>query len=105
MTTSSIGELARQTGVHIDTVRYYERNGLLSPVTRSASGYRRYGPVEFQRLRFIRRAKTLKYTLDDIRQLLALSNQHNDAKDKRTAQTKLDDIEQRIAELERIRSG
>jgi len=105
MTTSSIGELARQTGVPIDTVRYYERNGLLSPVTRSASGYRRYGPAEFQRLRFIRRAKTLGFSLDDIRQLLALSDQRNVAKVKRAAQTKLDDIEQRIAELERIRSG
>jgi len=105
MTTSSIGELAKETGVPIDTVRYYERNGLLAPAARLASGYRRYGPAEYQRLRFIRRAKALGFSLDDIRQLLALSDQRNVAKVKRAAQTKLDDIEQRIAELERIRSG
>jgi DNA-binding transcriptional MerR regulator len=52
-----IGELAKQGGVGIDTVRYYERNGLLAPRTRLASGYRRYGELELARLRFIRRAQ------------------------------------------------
>src|SRR4051812_38999917 len=105
MTTSSIGELAKRTGVPIDTVRYYERNGLLAPMTRLASGYRRYGPAEYKRLRFIRRAKALGFSLEDIRGLLSLSEQRNVAKVKHAAQTKLDDISQRIAELERIRTG
>ncbi len=105
MTTWSIGQLAKRAGVAIDTVRYYERDGLLNPAGRLASGYRRYGLTEFRRLRFIRRAKALGFTLDDIRGLLALSDEQDVAKVKQTAQTKLDDIAQRIVELERIRSG
>ena len=105
MGTASIGELAERSGVAIDTVRYYERSGLLSPATRSAAGYRRYGPAEFKRLRFIRRAKALGFSLDDIRGLLSLSEERSVAKVRRAAQAKLDDISQRIAELERIRHG
>jgi Zn(II)-responsive transcriptional regulator len=100
-----IGELARQAGVAIDTVRYYERNGLLAPAGRLASGYRRYGANELQRLRFIRRAKGLGFTLDDIRALLALSDERDVAEVKRAAQRKLDDIDHRIAELQRVRAG
>lgn len=101
----SIGELARQAGVRIDTVRYYERDGLLSPAGRLASGYRRYGDTELQRLRFIRRAKALGFTLEDIRSLLTLSAECSVAEVKQTAQAKLVDVEQRIAELERIRAA
>src|SRR5690606_13565318 len=64
-----IGQLAQQAGVAIDTVRYYERSGLLAPAARLASGYRRYGPTELKRLRFIRRAKALGFSLADIREL------------------------------------
>lgn len=71
--TFSIGQLATRAGVNIDTVRYYERDGLLSPAGRLASGYRRYGEAELKRLRFIRRAKVLGFTLEDIRSLLSLS--------------------------------
>jgi len=67
-----IGQLAKQAGVAIDTVRYYERSGLLAPAARLASGYRRYGSAELKRLRFIRRAKTLGFTLEEIRELLTL---------------------------------
>jgi len=105
MTTLSIGQLAKQAGVAIDTVRYYERNALLDPAARLASGYRRYGAVEVMRLRFIRRAKALGFSLDDVRALLALSAERNVAKIKRAAQVKRDDIDQRIAELQRIRAG
>ena len=105
MAAMSIGQLAQHAGVAIDTVRYYERNGLLAPAGRLASGYRRYGTTELQRLRFIRRAKALGFSLDDIRALLTLSDERDVAKVKRAAQRKLGDIEQRIAELERIRVG
>jgi len=105
MSTLSIGQLATRAGVAIDTVRYYERQGLLAPASRLTSGYRRYGSMEFKRLRFIRRAKTLGFTLDDIHGLLALSDEQDVAKVKHAAQTRLTDIEQRIAELERMRSG
>ncbi len=105
MPSLSIGQLAKHAGVRVDTVRYYERDGLLSPAGRLASGYRRYGVTELKRLRFIRRAKALGFSLEDIRSLLTLSEQQSVAEVKRTAQTKLADIEQRINELERIRSG
>lgn len=101
----SIGGLAKQAGVAIDTVRFYERNGLLAPAGRLASGYRRYGAEELKRLRFIRRAKVLGFSLDDIRSLLALSAERDVARVRASAQRKLGDIELRIAELERIRSG
>ena len=105
MSSLSIGQLAQQAGVAIATVRYYERNALLAPAGRLASGYRRYGVTELKRLRFIRRAKALGFTLDDIRALLTLSDERDVAQVKRAAQRKLGDIEQRIAELERIRAG
>lgn len=105
MASLSIGQLARQADVAIDTVRYYERNGLLTPAGRLASGYRRYGATELKRLRFIRRAKALGFSLNDIRVLLTLGDEHDVAEVKRVAQSKRGDIEQRIAELERIRDG
>lgn len=105
MSTMSIGQLAQQAGVAIDTVRYYERNALLSPAGRLASGYRRYGVTELKRLRFIRRAKALGFSLDDVRELLTLSDERDIGKVKHAAKRKLGDIEQRIAELECIRVG
>ncbi len=63
MTHYSIGKLARHAGVAIDTVRYYERCGLLRPAERLFSGYRRYGEFELRQLRFIRRAKRLGFTV------------------------------------------
>ena len=105
MSNLSIGQLAKRGGVGIDTVRYYERDGLLSPAGRLPSGYRRYGEPEIRRLRFIRRAKALGFSLEDIRALLALSAERSVAQVKRRAQEKLADIERRIEELERIRGG
>jgi MerR family copper efflux transcriptional regulator len=105
MPNLGIGQLAKRAGVAIDTVRYYERNDLLSPAGRLASGYRHYGEAELKRLRFIRRAKALGFTLEDIRGLLSLSDERNVAKVKHAAESKLSDIEQRIAELQRIRKG
>jgi MerR family copper efflux transcriptional regulator len=100
-----IGQLAKRGGVGIDTVRYYERNGLLAPSTRLASGYRRYGDLELSRLRFIRRAQALGFTLREIKELLALSAQRDVARVKRSAQTKLADVKARIVALERVRDG
>ena len=105
MESIGIGTLAKRAGVAIDTVRYYERNGLLSPRTRLASGYRRYGELELSRLRFIRRAQTLGFTLKEIQDLLAISAQKDVKRVKRAAQSKLADVEQRIAALERVREG
>lgn len=105
MKSIGIGALAKRAGVGIDTVRYYERTGLLEPSARLASGYRRYSDAEVSRLRFIRKAQTLGFSLKEIRDLLALSSSRDVARVKRSAQTKLADVTQRIAELERIRDG
>jgi len=105
METIGIGQLAKRAGVSIDTVRYYERNGLLAPRGRLASGYRRYSQTELARLRFIRRAQRLGFSLEEIRALLALSAQRDVSKIKRQAQAKLTDVQQRLAALERVRDG
>ena len=103
----NIGQLSRRTGVPIDTVRYYEKQQLLPPPTRTASGYRHYEADDVLRLTFIRRAKTLGFTLEEIRDLLALSRADNGdmAAIRAAAASKLIDVEQRIAELTRVRDG
>ncbi|HJU25040.1 MAG TPA: heavy metal-responsive transcriptional regulator [Rhodanobacteraceae bacterium] len=103
----TIGSLARAAGVGIDTIRYYEREGLLPPPRRRDSGYRDYDRGTVERLRFIRRAKTLGFTLDDIRELLALSVDHErGVRDvKRRAETRLAELERRIRELQGMRRG
>ena len=105
MEALGIGQLAKRGGVGIDTVRYYERNGLLAPRTRLASGYRRYSELELARLRFIRRAQALGFTLKEIKELLALSAQRDVGRVKRSAQAKLKDVKSRITALERVRDG
>ncbi len=105
MNTIGIGALAKRAGVRIDTVRYYERSGLLAPKARLATGYRRYGEIEVARLRFIRRAQALGFALNEVRELLALSSRRDVTRVKRVAQEKLADIEARIAALERVREG
>lgn len=105
MATYRIGQLAQLAGVAVDTLRYYERNDLLAPEARMASGYRRYGETELRRLRFIRRAKALGFSLDEIRDLLALGAEQDVARIKDTAQQRLDDVERRIAALQRVRDG
>jgi len=105
MPSLTIGQLARRAGVAVDTVRYYERNQLLFPAGRMVSGYRRYGDSELKRLRFIRRAKALGFTLADIRELLSLSAQRSVPKIKRAAEARLADVERRLVELEHIRAA
>jgi DNA-binding transcriptional MerR regulator len=105
MESMGIGALAKRAGVKIDTVRYYERSGLLAPRARLASGYRRYTDLELARLRFIRRAQMLGFNLKEVRQLLALSAQRDVARVRRSAQAKLADVEARISALEKVRAG
>jgi MerR family copper efflux transcriptional regulator len=101
-----IGELARRTGVGIDTVRYYEREGLLQKAPRLASGYRSYGEGDMKRLRFVRRAKALGFTLPEVRELLALSAQDGDMSRLRAAASaKIADVDEKLSELGRIRAG
>ncbi len=70
-----IGELARRVGASTDTIRYYERLGLLGAPARTESGYRCYGETELGRLQFIRHAKRLGFSLDEIRGLLGLADE------------------------------
>jgi Hg(II)-responsive transcriptional regulator len=100
-----IGELARRAEVGIDTVRYYERAGVLPRPRRQASGYRDYGPADVARLQFIRRAKALGFSLDEIRELLQLSSAGNGgrAQVRTLAARRLRDVETRLAELEAMR--
>jgi Hg(II)-responsive transcriptional regulator len=102
-----IGELARRAQVNIDTVRYYERQRLLPEPSRRASGYREYTEGDIRRLRFVRRAKALGFTLVEIRDLLDLSSRrdHDMADMKITATEKLVDVEEKLAELTRIRDA
>ena len=71
-----IGELAKAAGFTTKTIRYYEQVGLMPPPGRSESGYRIYGPEDAERLEFIDKAKRLGFSLDDIRDVLLLHQQH-----------------------------
>lgn len=103
----SIGALAKRAGVGIDTVRYYEREGLLPKPVRRTSGYRDYEVGIVERLRFIRRAKELGFTLAEIRELLELStDRERGVKSvKQRAESRLAEVEQRIRELQRVKRG
>jgi len=105
MTLIGIGAAAQRAGMGIDTVRYYERSGLIKPQTRLESGYRKYSEAEVSRLRFIKRAQALGFTLKEIGELLKLSAQKDVARVKKSAQAKLADVEARIASLQKIRDG
>lgn len=103
----TIGAVAKRVGVAIDTIRFYEREGLLPEPMRRASGYRSYDEGTIAQLRFIRRAKQLGFTLEEIRELLALSTDRRLGVKavKQRAQERLAVIEQRIVELQRVRDG
>lgn len=102
-----IGELAKRAEVPIDTVRYYEREGLIPPPVRRASGYRDYLDADVDRLRFVRRAKGLGFTLHEIRELLDLTAMSGDdmAALNARAQSKLQDVEDKILALTRVRDA
>lgn len=101
-----IGELADATGVGVETVRFYEREGLLPEPPRTGGGYRVYDADAVRRVRFILRAKELGFTLAETRELLELRVADLDACGdvEATARAKIADVESRIRELERIRS-
>jgi MerR family copper efflux transcriptional regulator len=100
-----IGQLARQAGVPVDTVRYYERRGLLSEPMRRPSGYREYAPTDVATLRFIRRSKALGFTLEETRELLRLSSARDADRGeiRALAAQRLADVEARLRELQSVR--
>ncbi len=107
MPTLSIGKLAKSCSVKVDTVRYYGKVGLLKPLTRTQSGYRVYSIDSVERLRFIRKAQKLGFLLDEIRELLSLSDdQEADCGDIRDrARLKIDEIDKKIDDLTRMKKG
>lgn len=105
MAAMRIGELARRAGVNVQTVRYYERRGLLHDPRRHADGYREYSEGTLDRLRFIRRAQELGFTLAEIAELLALRlDPGKTAADvKARAEAKITEVEGKLRDLEQIR--
>jgi len=99
-----IGELSKMTDVSIDTVRYYEKRGLIPKSVRSASGYRQYNKHDATRLKFIVQAKELGFTLDEIGQLLALRRDGRACIEVRSvAESKAQEIDMKIQKLSRMR--
>lgn len=107
MKALSIGQVAKEAGVGVETVRFYERQGLLEEPDRKASGYRQYGGEAVSVLRFIRRAKELGFTLKEIKALLALrldgSARRSDV--RMQARAKVEDIEAKVRDLQRMREA
>jgi len=102
MKSLTIGHLARESGVNLETVRYYERRGLLPKPPRSASGYRLFPIEATRRLRFIQRAKELGFSLKEIGELLSLrvSPTTTSARIRAKAKAKIADIRSKIRSLE-----
>ncbi len=100
-TLFSIGTLSRDTGCKVETIRYYEKIGLMPAPARSEGGQRRYHPSHRERLRFIRHGRELGFTLEDIRELLALSASHQHA--DRIARRHRDAVQARIRSLTALR--
>ena len=99
----TVGELAKATGVHVETVRYYQRRGLLATPERRYGTIRRYTDADRDRLRFIRRAQRLGFTLEEIAQLLALDAIRDRDRARALAESKVADLEARIADLRAMR--
>jgi len=101
------GQLAASAGVNFQTVRYYERRGLLPEPPRRESGYREYGPDSVQALRFIKRAQQLGFTLNEVEQLLHLASGGPESCDaaRSLANRRIADLDQRIADLEAMRDS
>lgn len=100
----TIGQLAKAVGVNVQTVRYYERRRLLGPSARRPSGYRIYGEDEERRLRFIKNAQTLGFTLHEIEELLDLqvSSKARCGDVQRKAEAKLKHVEAKVRDLQAL---
>ena len=104
--TFSIGELARFTNTKIETIRYYERIGLLPSPGRTSGNYRAYARAHLERLSFIRRGRDLGFSLDEIRELLRLSDDRSQpcAEVDRIARLHLTEVERKLADLAALRA-
>lgn len=107
MNLLTIGKVAERAGVGIETVRFYEREGLLDEPKRSSSGYRQFGEEVVKRLAFISRAKELGFTLNEIKELLSLRVGPDTCCDdvKAKADAKIADIETKVATLRKMKKA
>lgn len=103
----SIGQVARRAGVGVETVRFYEREGLLEKPVRRASGYRQYSPEAVTQIRFIKRSQQLGFSLKEILELLTLrvDGQNSCEQVKECAAVKLAEVEQKMVELQQMRQA
>jgi MerR family mercuric resistance operon transcriptional regulator len=104
-TSDTIGGLAKSAGVGVETVRYYQRRGLLLEPPRPPGEIRRYGDDDLRRLRFIRRAQAAGFTLEQIGELLALDRTDDRVRVRELATERLAALDERIAELEQSRAA
>jgi len=102
----TIGDLARATGVKVVTIRYYEQAGLLPVPPRTEGNYRTYKPDHFRRLQFIRRLRDLGFTLEQVRDLIRLASDRNQACDEvdRMTHEHLVTVEEKIRDLQKLAS-
>lgn len=107
MHVMTIGQVARHAGVGVETVRFYERTGLLDAPPRRMSGYRQYAPDVVRRIQFIQRAKALGFSLKEISELLSLrvDPQTTCETVKQRAEAKLADIEAKLRDLRRMQKA
>ena len=105
MAALTIGQLAREVGVHVETVRYYQRRGLLAEPKRPARSVRRYGDDAVLRLTFIRRAQDVGFTLAEIKELVKLSERPSCRGARTLAVLKLESVETRLRNLEGVRQA
>ena len=101
----TIGGLAKAAGVGVETVRYYQRRGLLAEPARPSGEVRRYGTEDLKRLRFIRSAQAAGFTLKEIKELLDLDASDDRARARELAQARVAVIDEKIAELQQARDA
>lgn len=101
----TIGQLAKKANVNLETIRYYERRGLIPDPSRNSSGHRQYSLEEVKRTKFIKRSQALGFSLKEISELLSLRVEPGTtcADVKALVETKIEDIEKKITDLEKIR--
>ena len=100
----TIGQLAETAGVNVETIRYYQRRGLMDVPSRPPGGQRKYNDESLRRIAFIRRAQDLGFTLEEIGALIAVAGDGNCRDGHDAAKRKLDELGARVAELERMRA-
>ena len=99
----TIGKLAQRAGVNVETIRYYQRRGLLDEPDKPLGGHRRYSVDVAKRVRFVKRAQQLGFTLEEVKGLLLIEDDQNCRKTRLLAERKLTLIEERIDDLVRMR--